>query len=217
MPHRRQRIAREIRTRHGEEQGLVRSDGIAVHDRKRSSTRKVEVLEIQPAHRREHELVVIAHRIQALTHRLGNRRVGDIALRKERVGERRTNGRIGIHGFSHELLHIEDLGSLAAKNIGERIVLLLSVLKIEAVVNPDALEVLCFQVHQILAGTMNNNLLQRTNFAVNAYPLAHAFPSFLRHRSLNSSIYMGSRPEIATNTMLTTDTTKKNFHAVFHH
>ena len=106
---------------------------------------------------------------------------------------------------------------MAAKNIGERIVLLPSVLKIEAVVNPDALEVLCFQVHQILAGTMNNNLLQRTNFAVNAYPLAHALPSFLRHRSLNSSIYMGSRPEIATNTMLTTDTTKKNFHAVFHH
>ena len=45
-----QRIARKIRTRHWEEQGLVRSDGVAVHDGKRAATREVEIPEIQAPH-----------------------------------------------------------------------------------------------------------------------------------------------------------------------
>ena len=178
LAHDSQGVTGEIRGRHGEQHHIVSLQLLAVHTGKRTANLgDLEVANVEAAHGSKDKLLVVLNRIKLLDNGLAKGRVGDAGLTHELRHELCASALDFVKRLSEQLFHIDDLGTSAAKKVGKLIVLLLGIVQIERVMNPDAIEVLCLHVDQVHTGTMHANFLESTDFAMDVQSLTH-FSSF---------------------------------------
>ena len=168
------RVTREVGSGHREQDHLVGLQLIAIHARKGTAhMRNLEIAHVKAAHGGEDKLFVVLDGVELLHDCLTKRQVLDLGLGDELAHKLGTRTLDLIESLGKQVLHINDLGAGATKQIGELVMLSLSILEIKRVMNPGALKILRLHVYQVQARSVHAYLLEGTNFAMNVQTFAH--------------------------------------------
>ena len=139
---------------------------------------QVELVLAQAGDRLVDELLGVADGVQVLLH--GSKHVLATKARflQPLLGVLLASTRLGVKRLGAELLEVQNLNALLTKNLGKAIVLLLRNLEEGDVVEEQAPQIVRSQVEELLTRTMEQDLLQGADFAVDIKSVHDALHSF---------------------------------------
>ena len=117
------------------------------------------------SHRLLHEFQVVREGVQILANDRGHLLAMNASLGQVLVEELVTSTGVRCESFCDELLEIQNLDALLAKNLSKAVMLLLGDFQVRNVVKEQTLKLIGRKIKQLVAGAMQAHLLQLTDFA----------------------------------------------------
>ena len=160
----REGVAGEVQVRHGvaHELGAV---GHHVHQQVRVLLR--QLLQVDAGHGlHDHVLGAGVVAVDVILDDVLVQVGADAGLEDPLIEELLAQARVGVQSLGHEVLQVDDFHALAAQDVGERVVLLLGHLQKRDVVEQQLLKGVGGEVEKLVTGTMQDDLLEVADFAL---------------------------------------------------
>ena len=175
----RERVAGEVQVRHrvDDEVGL----GLGVHQGVEGGGAHQGQLDLglgQTGHGLLDELEVVLDGVELLADDLGHLLALDAGLGDVLIEELIASAGHRVEDLGDELLEIQNLYALVAKDLGKGVVLLLSDLEERDIVKEQTLKLERRKIQQLLAGTMQADLLKLPNLARDMQAFRHCLLPF---------------------------------------